>query len=484
MQLIEAALAFAITMLALSLVVSSFVEIIHRIFSMREAGLKYVLGQMFDQVLRKYLDDAEILKLVNRSRPANQRLTNLTAEALKTFRDGFAERMSANRAPMGVTPRATPAAPPASLPETESTIWLKWLKFRAWLLDGPYLSKIEPALSTVESLLSKAWSLLRKIGPLLPGVRLWNGRDLAAMTPAEFMERLGSMEYVGQAIAEVNTEANEKAQQAAQKAGAAAADAVNVALKDVAQKFEAFGKEASGYFEGRARLLSVAVAIVLAYLAHVDAVDLFRTYLRDPNARAKVIEQAGAVTAQYKAAKDAAEAVKKIVPDANAAPPEVKAQVEKIRQEWTEAIGKVDETVKQYADLGVPLGWNPERLARADMFAWVWTCKDPNKSNGEGLGSLWKDCAKNQWQKEAQLFRVPGVLSVWFYLFLGGLLVGLGAPFWYSAVTGLTNLRNSARGTTSADAQTRAGALVAVGAGTVQPVTPVDAFLVSSGAPR
>ena len=55
MQLIEAALAFAITMLALSLVVSSFVEIIHRICSMREAGLKYMLGQMFDQVLDKYI---------------------------------------------------------------------------------------------------------------------------------------------------------------------------------------------------------------------------------------------------------------------------------------------------------------------------------------------------------------------------------------------------------------------------------------------
>ena len=58
MQLIEAALAFAITMLALSLVVSSFVEIIHRIFSMRETGLKYVLGQMFDQVLAKYVAPA------------------------------------------------------------------------------------------------------------------------------------------------------------------------------------------------------------------------------------------------------------------------------------------------------------------------------------------------------------------------------------------------------------------------------------------
>jgi hypothetical protein len=28
-------------------------------------------------------------------------------------------------------------------------------------------------------------------------------------------------------------------------------------------------------------------------------------------------------------------------------------------------------------------------------------------------------------------------------------LVGLGAPFWYNAVVGLTNIRNTARGTTS-----------------------------------
>ena len=59
MQLIEAALAFAITMLALSLVVSSFVEILHRICSMREEGLKHVLRQMFDQVLAEHVESAD-----------------------------------------------------------------------------------------------------------------------------------------------------------------------------------------------------------------------------------------------------------------------------------------------------------------------------------------------------------------------------------------------------------------------------------------
>ena len=304
MQLIEAALAFAITMLALSLVVSSFVEIIHRIFSMREAGLKYVLGQMFDQVLAKYVAPTISRAVAADTTIAAAARNERIRELLTGARTAFVERMSANRAPMGVTPKATPTDPAAQV----------------------------------------AANPRRAFG-------LWSGRDLAAMTPAEFMERLGSID-IGQTIADADVAATN----AARQAGATAADAVNVVLKDVTQKFEAFGKEASVYFEGRARLLSVAVAIALAFLAHVDAVDLFRTYLRDPNARAKVIEQSEAVTARYKAAKDAADAVKDLVKDANAAPPDVKAQVEKIKQDWTEAIGKADVTVKQYADLGVPLG--------------------------------------------------------------------------------------------------------------------------------
>ena len=331
MQLIEAALAFAITMLALSLVVSSFVEIIHRIFSMREAGLKYVLEQMFDQVIKKHLPDDKLLALVNRSRPENSQITS-PIEALKIFRDSFVERMRANRAPMGVTPKATPT---------------------------------DPALQVVTN-------PKRAFG-------LWSGRDLAAMTPAEFMERLGSMD-VGQAIVETRA----AARGAVQDAGTAAADAVNVVLKDVAQKFEAFGREASVYFEGRARLLSVVVAIALAFLAHVDAVDLFRTYLRDPNARAKVIEQSEAVTARHKAAKEAADAVKEI--DANA--DEAGRCQEADREDEARLEGgdrQGESTVKQYADLGVPLGWTDERIKRPTCCSWCGRARTRTRTAWHGL---------------------------------------------------------------------------------------------------
>ena len=121
MQLIEAALAFAITMLALSLVVSSFVEIIHRIFSMREAGLKYVLGQMFDQVLAKYVAPTISRAVAADTTIAAAARNDRIRELLTGARTAFVERMSANRAPMGVTPKATPTDPAAQVANNPRT---------------------------------------------------------------------------------------------------------------------------------------------------------------------------------------------------------------------------------------------------------------------------------------------------------------------------------------------------------------------------
>ena len=55
MQVIEAALAFAVTMLVLSIVSSTLVETIHRIFGMREDGYRKMLGRLFDDVLKPHV---------------------------------------------------------------------------------------------------------------------------------------------------------------------------------------------------------------------------------------------------------------------------------------------------------------------------------------------------------------------------------------------------------------------------------------------
>src|SRR5262249_2943485 len=135
MPLIEAALAFAITMLALSLIVSSFVEIIHRALKLREKGLKYMLEQLFDQVLAKYVEPlaksapekaekalaeakAELtakelatphdrkglkpLEVEVKALGAAVETTKTLEGAYKFVRDAFVERMRVNRAPVGL----------------------------------------------------------------------------------------------------------------------------------------------------------------------------------------------------------------------------------------------------------------------------------------------------------------------------------------------------------------------------------------------
>ena len=51
MQLVQAALAFAITMLFLSMIVTTIVESLHRLFGVREDGLSIMLGELFDEAL-------------------------------------------------------------------------------------------------------------------------------------------------------------------------------------------------------------------------------------------------------------------------------------------------------------------------------------------------------------------------------------------------------------------------------------------------
>ena len=51
MAWLNAALAFAITFLILSMVASVFVETLHRFLGMRERGLKLLVGQYYDRVL-------------------------------------------------------------------------------------------------------------------------------------------------------------------------------------------------------------------------------------------------------------------------------------------------------------------------------------------------------------------------------------------------------------------------------------------------
>lgn len=192
MQIIEAALAFAVTMLVLSIVCSALVETIHRAFGMREAGYRKMLGELFDHVLTPY--------------------------AQSESKEQFQARMSSFRCPLGVA--SSVKEPPK------------------------FTSPREKAYESVAT--------------------LWRGRGLSGQTTAAFMEKLGTSPIGKDLVSKVEDAAGTKMGNAEDETK----KAVDRTLQDVAQKFEAFGEEASAFFQRRARMLSIIVAIITARRCH------------------------------------------------------------------------------------------------------------------------------------------------------------------------------------------------------------------------
>jgi hypothetical protein len=357
MQALDAALAFAITMLILAMVVTTLVETLHRLFGLREKGLAILLGNFYDRVL--FARSGGVL------RGADDRQV-------------FIEMMTINRGPVGRAPMTALNRTLTVDSSAEDRKFLNWI---------------------------------------------WSGRRLGSLSLVAFMERLGGSEYGAQLVTQAST-AGEKG--------------VEWVVKDVAQKFDAFGAEASEYFESRARLLAVIVGFVLAFAINVNAIALFETFMRRPDVTRAVIARGESVTKSYENLQKQVDALNA---SAQAAPSEeARAAVQKAADEASAAVDSLQ-------SVGVPIGWNAQSVAD---------------------------------------FRTSRAMSL-LGLLLGGLLIGLGGPFWYKAVQTLTGVRAFTRrdkGSTEPNAATTPAmtAPTAPPAPNQVPNTPIDAFHAALGA--
>jgi len=363
MQALDAALAFAITMLILAMVVTTLVETLHRLFGLREKGLAILLGNFYDRILA--------------SRSGG--LLRGAGDARADARRAFIEMMTINRGPVGQAPMTALNRSLVVDASSEDRKFLNWI---------------------------------------------WSGRRLGSLTLTAFMERLGGSEYGAQLVTQAST-AGEKG--------------IEWVLKDVAQKFDAFGAEASEYFESRARLLSVIVGFVLAFAINVNALALFETFMKRPDVTQSVIARGESATKSYETLQQQVNTLKASAKETTSE--EARATVQKAADEAAAA-------VESLQSVGVPIGWNTESVA--DL-------------------------------RRSPMMSVLG-------LFLGGLLIGLGGPFWYKAVQTLTGVRSfTRRDKGSADAgatatTTTAAAAAAAAAPNQMPNTPIDAFHAALGA--
>ena len=188
---------------------------------------------------------------------------------------------------------------------------------------------------------------------------------------------------------------------------------VNAIITDIGQKFEAFSDEASEYFTRRARVFSVIIAFFVAWAFYVHPYQLAVAYVKNPELAQTVAEKAEETHAEYRALAAKLDETLK----AGQASGEDAAQLKALMEEFNSKIDASAAKTKELSDIGVPVGW-PENM--------------PSCSEG----------------KDGPCFQGfipwPGLGNA-FWLIVGGLLVGLGAPFWAQAVSNLTALRDVTR---------------------------------------
>ena len=395
MQWLTALLAFAVTMLIFAIIVSTFVEMIHRLFNLRAKGMQLMLENLYEKVVVSYLTE----------KPQDAELPAKKTE--------FALRIMQNRASGGsgdLPPAPTTAAAAAGL----------WAALKSW--------------------------------PARMGGLLSNAFDFRLMTdvPAEiFTQKLADPMIIS----------------AVNNLGEAA-------LKDIAQKYVAYGDEIGTYFERRARLLSVLVAFVVAWVFFVQPYKLLHIYVRSPEIAESVASLAESVSKQYEEQVTKLQAgVEKPDPDPVKAKQQIDAAVDAFKEEMAKANGRVAEL----QGLGAAVGW-PDA-------ANIMLCADKRDTtkmeasaarikSGEMTGGFCK--GEFLWWTNV-IFPEFGEA---FWLLVGGLLVGLGAPFWAQAVSNLSGTRDLTRKVTEIvnPARSGAGGASARAVGAAAPSTEFAAF--------
>jgi len=258
----------------------------------------------------------------------------------------------------------------------------------------------------------------------LSGLRLWFApRQLSSLTLTQFAERFADTDLGKELWSSGRPYATQ-------------------VVDDVARRFKNFEQGATAYFGQRAQMVSLMIAILLAFALNVHAIRLFTAFLTDQQLTARVLAQADSINATYREQRAAApppvEAAAAAKPDgqqpaaddpptSNAAPATGnstagaanEADVEALR----EKIAFMNDQLAVSTALGLPIG--------NAYYPW---CLDA------APGPICKD--RLTWKRLGEASITPqsvGRFLSWFVsVLLAGVLIGLGGPFWFSAFSNLS----------------------------------------------
>ena len=169
-------------------------------------------------------------------------------------------------------------------------------------------------------------------------------------------------------------------------------------LDELGRRYETVGRKFSEEFKKHSRVWATVMACGLAVTLNVDSIHVAGAYLDDPALRGRVVAQAEAIMEKYVTA----------APQATTVSP---GSAEDFQQSLQAARNEID----MIKSASLPIGWG--QFPHAQLFF-----GEANDVSVDKLNDSWR----------------------WFTWVLGviltGILAGLGSPFWYEVVRGVTRL--------------------------------------------
>lgn len=199
---------------------------------------------------------------------------------------------------------------------------------------------------------------------------------------------------------------------------------VKAELESISRKYDELASALSADFKRRAQLWSILIGMAFALGMNIDGLRILETYLQDPELRRSVIEKVEIPeSAEVEAAAQAA-------PDDE----DLKAQVAAIN----ERIDAVKAQLDGIGDLGLPIG--PTHFPYCSPLTTA-------KKSDSGTDRLCQSDADIVAWYDYPFWLVKVLVT--------GLLIGLGAPFWYDVARRLAAVRTVLGGKGSGEEQHR-----------------------------
>jgi hypothetical protein len=297
--------------------------------------------------------------------------------------------------------------------------------------------------------------------------------NLKSMTMMQFADRLADTD-VGKAIARTGEQHIENF------------------INDLSQKFERFGEASSQRFKAQAQFWCVCVSLALAFVANVDAVRLFQDLVRNQELTGAVIAQYGGLVEEGAERPSSVEETFKSVDYLREQNLLTDEEVVRFKESFADSRLKLVElksvglpiTIESWPFCAGKAGATGRDSAPNGSAPISGRVPSDSKCNGEvsALGPR-LDIWISDWDQVATRIWSAAGLAWFLSVVLAGLLIGLGAPFWFDLARGITYSAQLLGAARRADSTEKPPPAPTTGT-SPPPRTPVEAFKVAVAAQR